>query len=206
MSSSHNPDPADTGAEEGERKGWEGSDVTQAEIDWLVQTRRILEGVICRVPGDEAEPDLQPSERVVFVAHFERGFGLLASPFFRAFLNKFHLQPHHLPANAITTLSAYVSFSEGYLGLWPTVDPWAKYFQLRQQIILDTENRHLPKRMTACGAATIVPRRSSIFPRIHGLESCRKWQRTFFYVKNPDNNNLLNLPTFTLGAPTEQHN
>ena len=73
--------------------------------------------VICRIPGTEAEPDLQANERVVFVAHFERGFGLPTSSFFRAFLNKFHLQPHHLPANAITTLSACVSFSEGYLGL-----------------------------------------------------------------------------------------
>ena len=36
------------------------------------------------------------------------------------FLEKFGLQPHHLPANAFTTLSALVSFAESYLGLWPT--------------------------------------------------------------------------------------
>ena len=89
MSSSNVPDPPNTGEEEGERGGWEGSDTRQAEIDWLVRTRRIPAEVICRVPGDEAEPDLEPGERVVFVAHFERGFGLPASPFFRAFLNKF---------------------------------------------------------------------------------------------------------------------
>ena len=128
------------------------------------------------------------------------------SHFFRAFLNEFHLQPHHLPANAITTLSACVSFSEGYLGLWPTVELWAKYFQLRKQSVPDPENKNFPKEMTPCGAATIIPRRGSIFPRIQGLESCRKWQRTFFYVKSPDNVDLLNLPTFTLPAPTEQHN
>ena len=108
--------------------------------------------------------------------------------------------------NAFTALSVYVSFSEAYLGLWPTVDLWAKYFQLRKQSIPDPENKGAPKEMTPCGAATIIPRRSSIFPRINGLQSCRKWQRTFFYVKNPADVDLLNLPTFVLGTPAEQHN
>ena len=149
MSASNIPEPADIPAEESERAGWEGSDVSQAEIDWLVRTKRIPADVICRIPGTEAEPDLQTGERVVFVAHFERGFGLPASPFFRAFLNKFHLQPHHLPANAITTLSACVSFSEGYLGLWPTVELWAKYFQLRKQSVPDPENKNVTKEKTS---------------------------------------------------------
>ena len=100
-------------------------------------------------------------ECVVFVTHFERGFGLPASPFFRAFLNRFHLQPHHLPANAITQLSALAAFSEGYLGLWPIVKLWAKYFQLKKQSVPGGPD---PKRMTAIGGASIAPRKSSIFP------------------------------------------
>ena len=75
---------------ENERAGWEGSEVSLAEIDWLKRTRRIPEGVVCRRPGPELEPALQPGERVVFIAHFEHGFGLPTSPFFRAFLNRFH--------------------------------------------------------------------------------------------------------------------
>ena len=78
--------------------------------------------------GGEIEPTPAAGERIVFVAHFERGFGLPASPFFWAFLNRFHLQPHDLPTNAITQLSVLAAFSEGYLGLWPTVELWAKYF------------------------------------------------------------------------------
>ena len=74
------------------------------------------------MPGPETAPDLKEGEYVVFVAHFERGFGLLASNFMRTFLEKFGLQPHHLPANAFTTLSTFVSFAEGYLGLWPTIN------------------------------------------------------------------------------------
>ena len=53
--------------------------------------------------------------------------------------------------------------------------------------------------------ATIIPRKGSIFPRIHGLESCRKWQRMFFYVKNRGDEDLLNLPPFRLAPPNEQH-
>ena len=112
---------SDNEAEENERTGWEGSEVSSAEIEWLKRTRRIPEGVECRWPSGEIEPTPAAGECVVFVAHFERGFGLPASPFFRAFLNRFHLQPHHLPANAITQLSALAAFSEGYLGLYPTV-------------------------------------------------------------------------------------
>ena len=119
----------------------------------------------------------------MFVAHFERGFGLPASVFFRAFLNWFHLQPHHLPANAVTQLSTLAAFSEGYLGLWPTIELWAKYFQLWKQSIPEGPEV-FPKHMTATGGASISPRKRSIFPRVLGLESCRKWQRTFFYVKN----------------------
>ena len=62
------------------------------------------------------------------------------------------------------------------------------------------------KRMTATGAASISPRKQSIFPRVLGLESCRKWQRTFFYVKSAAAPELINLPPFSLAPPTEQQN
>ena len=51
----------------------------------------------------------------------------------------------------------------------PAVRTWAKYFQFAWQ--------HIPKtKMTAeCGAALMTPRKGSIFPRITGLMSCKKW-------------------------------
>ena len=61
---------------------YKGSDVTQRELDWLLRTRRIPEGVECRLPGPEVAPILKSGEYVVFVAHFERGFGLPASNIF----------------------------------------------------------------------------------------------------------------------------
>jgi hypothetical protein len=42
------------------RDRWEGSDVSEAEIEWLYRSRRILEGVACRIPRDEREPVVEP--------------------------------------------------------------------------------------------------------------------------------------------------
>ena len=102
-----------------ERGSWEGSDVTMEEIQWLQRCGRIPPGVQCRLSIGEIEPRPKDDERVVFSAHFERGFGLPAIDFFKSFLHTFQLQPHHLPAKAITALSAYVTFCEAYLGIWP---------------------------------------------------------------------------------------
>ena len=106
----------------------------------------------------------------MFLAHFKHGFGLPASDFFQGFLDFFGMQPHHLPANAIVSLSAFTSFTEGYFGLWRTTDAWSKYFHLRKQTIPGSD----PKVMTACGSISITLRAGSIFPRITGLDTCKK--------------------------------
>ena len=187
-----------------ERGGWDGSDVTDDDIKWLKETHRIPAELLYRLHTGDGEPITNPGEKVVFVSHFERGFGLPASKFFREFLKFFGLQPHHLPANSMLQLSCYAAFSEGYLGLWPSVEGWAKYFQLKKQSIPNKEV--VNKDMTACGAASISPRLYSEFPRIKGLESCKKWQRSFFYVRSPGTVDLINLPDFQLGPPTAQLN
>jgi hypothetical protein len=118
-------------------------------------------------------------------------------------MERFQLQPHHLPANAILTLSAYITFCEAYLGLWPSINLWAKYFQFQPQVIPDRDTPAGQKLLTQCGAATVVPRLGSIFPRIQGLESHNKWLRSFFYIKNSSNFNRINLPKFMMGPPTK---
>ena len=133
---------------------WEGSDVHKKDLEWLIRSRRVGPEVICRLPGKAQTPTPQPGERVVFLTHFERGFGLPASEFFHSFLDFFGLQPHHLPKNAIVSLSAFTVFSEGYLSLWPTVELWAKFFHLRKQTILGSD----PKPMVSGGSVSISPR------------------------------------------------
>ena len=80
-----------------------------------------------RVPPEgEIQPHPERGEYVVFAAHFDRGFGLPLSSFTTRFFREYQLQPHHLLANAITTLSAYVTFCEAYVGIKPLVMVWAK--------------------------------------------------------------------------------
>ncbi|KAK1594079.1 hypothetical protein QYE76_027187 [Lolium multiflorum] len=172
---------------------WEGSYMKEDDIERLVRLRRIPAGVITRAPGEEVEPEPQPGERVIFGAHFDRGLGLPASPFFRRFLDFFGLQPHHLLANACVLLTCYVAFKEGYAGLWPEIDFWSRLFFLKAQT---TDGR-----LRACGAASIYSRTGTPFPKIPTVDSVKKWQMSFFYVRseNPVFDRL-NLPDcFTEG-------
>ena len=86
----------------------------------MYHTRRIAEGIIARLATAELAPSPNLGEYVVFLSHFQHGLGLPVSDFFNDWLNTYELQPHHLPANAITSLSAFSSTIEGYAGLWPT--------------------------------------------------------------------------------------
>ncbi|KAK1615772.1 hypothetical protein QYE76_021289 [Lolium multiflorum] len=184
------------------RGAWMGSNVSEYEIDWLYRSRRIPEGVTCRLPGDEIEPVLEPGERVVFLAHFERGFGLPVSSFFRSFLDFYKLQPHHLPGNAIFYLSCYVTFMEAYIGIRPTRETFARFFALRINSVqgLDIPK---PKPPVQCGSCIIGSRQGSPFFKFSGLESCRLWQGTFFYVKNNGAADLIDLPPFDPAPPTK---
>ncbi|KAK1684742.1 hypothetical protein QYE76_045590 [Lolium multiflorum] len=184
------------------RGAWKGSDVTQPEIDWLYRSRRIPAQVSCRLPRGEVEPVPEPGEFVVFLAHFERGFGLPASDFFRQFLDFYQLQPHHLPGNAIFYLSCYVSFMEGYIGLLPTKEAFARFFSLRINSV-QGKNIPKPKPPVQCGSCIIGSRQGSPFFKFSGLESCRAWQETFFYVRNKGATDFINLPAFNPGTFTK---
>jgi hypothetical protein len=201
----------DTSAQLQGRSGWEGSEVTPADISWITTTRRVPEGVACRLPVGEIVPAPGPSKRVVFITHFERGFGLPASDFFWDFLDTYDLQPHHIPTNAVMILSAFAAFCEGFASIEPFTQAWAKYFQLRKQVVQEQprskddspemaqEKKDRP--MTQCGADTIMSRKGSDFPKVEQLKFCKKWQKSFFYVKNTTDDDLLNLPPFVDEPP-----
>ena len=105
------------GPQKAPRGSWAGSHIVQSDIDRLRRSRRISDGVETRVPpAGEIQPDAQEGEYVVFAAHFDRGFALPLSPFATRFFRDYQLQPHHLPPNVITTLSAFITFCEAYVG------------------------------------------------------------------------------------------
>jgi hypothetical protein len=51
-----------------------------------------------------------------------------------------------------------------------------------------------------------MSRKGSEFPKIELLESCKKWQKTFFYVKNTTTVDLINLPPYVDVPPHEMKN
>jgi hypothetical protein len=136
---------------------------------------------------------------VVFYSHFDRGFGLPASLFFRSFLEFFQLHPHHLGANAVMILSAFVTLCEGYIGVWLTTDIWAKFFHFKAQ---KAKAKH--EALMECGAASIYTRPRIGFPKVGLPESSKRWQDTFLYAKNvnPDHD-VINLPQFVNMVPAK---
>ena len=160
------------------RGSWEGTTVTEADLDKLRRSRRIpsVAVVACRAAEGEEVPAPRDGEVVVFASHFFCGFGLPVSPFLRRFLDHFGLQLHQLGANAMLVLSAYAVFCEAYLGIWPCIDLWAKLFFLKPQGTSEA--------MQACGAASIYVWPSGGIPKIPKVDSAKKWHQTFFYEKN----------------------
>ena len=102
--------------------------MTEYDVLRLQRSRKMPPETIIRVPGDEVVSTPKPGERVVFTTHFTRGFALQVSMFFRDFLDHFRMQPHHLGANAIMLLSAFVTLCEGYLGMRPCLGLWTRLF------------------------------------------------------------------------------
>src|SRR3954471_367595 len=171
-----------------------------AEIQW-------------RAPDAEVVPSACAGERVVFLSHFERGFGLPASTFFRDFLDFHRLQPHHLADNFIMILSGFVTLCEGYLGCHPSIALWKRFFNLRAHhartgavvpSVTEGGDPTFVTNMTDCGSCLVAAGKHK-YKGPEFVQSCKNWQTTFFYVKSPDQGpDLLNLPEFSLARPTEK--
>jgi hypothetical protein len=133
---------------------------------------------------------------VVFYDHFARGFTLPANDFLRQFMDHFHLQPHHIGANAMMTLAVFVALCEAYLGIWPNVELFHRLVYFKTQTA-----DAIP---VVCGMASFYLRKTADFPGLKGKESCKKWQRSFFYVKNLKKGaDYINLPPFDANGPSE---
>jgi hypothetical protein len=170
--------------------------VKEKQIELLRQGRVLppADLVGCCPAGSEHIPAPEPREAVVFYDHFPWGFALPASSFMRQFLDHFHLQPHHLGANAMMTLAAFAALCEAYLGIWPNVELFHRLTYFKTQTA-----ETIP---VICRTASFYARKTADFPSIKGKESCKKWQRSFFYVNNlKEGADHINLPPFDASGP-----
>jgi hypothetical protein len=121
----------------------------------------------CRPAGGELVPAPQLREAVVFYEHFRRGFALPASNFLRQFLDHFHLQPHHIGANAMMTFATFTTLCEAYLGIWPSVELFRRLIYFKTQMVGSI--------LVTCGAASFYARKTAGFSGLKGKVSCKKW-------------------------------
>jgi hypothetical protein len=113
---------------------------------------------------------------------------------FRRFLDHFRLQPHHIRANVMMTLAMFATLCEAYLDIWPNVELFCRLIYFKTQTA-----KTVP---VICGTASFYARKTADFPGIKGKDSCKKWQRSFFYVKNlKEGAYHIDLPPFDANGP-----
>ncbi|KAE8771456.1 hypothetical protein D1007_56659 [Hordeum vulgare] len=153
----------------------------------------------------EGSPSPEAGEAVLFVEHFACEFGLPAIVFLSGFLTHFGLQPHHLAANVVLQLAAYVTLCESFLGVESGLDMWCQLFYLKQQWVPGgtTGNKQMPD----YGVSLVHHRTASGFPKIPFQDSVKKRQKGFLYMNNIDpKNDNINLPHFVLVPPSAKLN
>jgi hypothetical protein len=99
----------------------------------------------------------------------------------------------------MVTLTALTTLCEAYLGIWPSVELFRRLLYFKTHM---TDS--IP---VTCGAASFYARKTAGFAKLTGKESCKKWQHSFFYMKNLGKNvDYVNLPPFDAGGPGKRDN
>jgi hypothetical protein len=95
------------------------------------------------------------------------------------------------------TLSVFATLCEAYLGIWPIIELFRRWLYFKTQMADSI--------LVTCGAASFYARKTAGFSGIKGKESCKKWQCSFFYVKNLKKGvDHINLPPFNVGGLGER--
>jgi hypothetical protein len=169
---------------------WEPSVVMEEQIQALAP-RRLLRPkmkVGWRPAVGEEFPTEGTGETVAFLAHIERGFGVLAGDFFCGLLFFYRIELVHLVPNAITIISSFIHLCEAYLGIEPHFHLWCNFFELKK--IGKSE---------VVGSVGFMLRRymkpkyiDLVFP-----DNTNSWKQGCFYLDNP----VPALPDRTRRAP-----
>jgi len=86
-----------------------------------------------RIPStNDVLPSPAEGERVVFRAHFERGFSMPPSKFLLKVLARYNAQMYNFPLNSIQVLSGYIALCEGYLGIEPSIELFEYFYAIKR--------------------------------------------------------------------------
>src|SRR4051812_6752753 len=180
---------------------WRDSDIIGRDIQEMVAEGYLpaTEGLAWRAaPADEVIPSPQAEEKVYLKAQLVRGVSMPISNFFLSVLNHFKVQPHNLSPNSILVFSNFAALCEGYLGIRPRLDLFVYFFTVKR------EAGHSREELRNCGTISFNIRPGRRFPDIVGHESCKNWQRTYFYGPDiPLAGREATYPDFVDGAAAE---
>src|SRR3954463_3346728 len=180
---------------------WRGSDITDPDIQKMVAEGYLpaMEGLAWRAaPAGEVTPSPQAGEKVYLKAQLVHGVSLPISNFFLSVLNHYRVQPQKLSPNSILALSNYAALCEGYLGIKPRLDLFMYFFTVKREAGDSKEE------LRNCGTISFKIRPGRRFPVIVGHESCKNWQRTYFYgLDIPLVGREVTYPDFVDGAAAE---
>jgi hypothetical protein len=113
---------------------WETSTVTEEQIQSLVNhgLLRPKSQVGWRPAVGEAFPTKGTGETVVFIAHIEHRFGVLAGDFLRGLLQLYQTELVHLAPNSTTIIATFIHLCEAFLGITPHFHLWRHFFELKK--------------------------------------------------------------------------
>jgi hypothetical protein len=115
-------------------------------------------------------------ETTVFLAHIERGFGILAGDFLRGLFHFYRIELVHLAPNSITIISTFVHLCEAYLSIPPHFHLWRHFFELKKTgkgMIVGSVGFMLRRNMKSEYIDLTLP------------DNTTGWKQGWFYLDNP---------------------
>jgi hypothetical protein len=153
-------------------------------------------------PGSEADPTPPPGYVVSFIPFHERGFGVPASHFMRAFLHYYGVELHNFNPNSIAQATIFAVVCEGFLGIDPHWDLWTHLFSA-EFFAASTDVKKVRMAVRA-GGCTLQLRSGHAQQYIPAsfVSSNKGWQNRWFYLRNDDGM----LPSFSQRVVTAAGN
>jgi hypothetical protein len=113
-------------------------------------------------------------EIVMLKSHIDWGLSLLPSYFLKSMLRHYRLQLHHIAPNSFTIIAGFLVLCEGFLGIYPRIDLFRLYFNIRH-------NRDSNGDLRNFGSVSFFPRSGKSYSYIKPHDSAKGWRGSFFY-------------------------
>lgn len=129
-------------------------------------------------PSDgESYPNPNPDELVVFEDYFWHGFGIPIHPFLKKLLVYYKISLCNLHPNSIISISIFIHFCEGYLGIYPHFNLFRHFFYLKKK------GGSGGSKITDGSYLVLRDHMKAEYLNVPLNTSMRDWYRKWFYVQ-----------------------